>query len=345
VPHLRGTIEGSSLARVSFLKVKTMDLIDKSPLLAGLNYSKGQMLFRLGLARHHSGSTGYSVSVEEMVGYVTRVVEDYLHYGSVQDGYLANKHILEIGPGDNLGVGLMFLAHGAESVTCLDGFAPRSNESKNRQVYAALHRSMTREQQSRVEDALREDSDGGMALCGKRLVAHYQAPLEGMHAALAPDTYDIVISRAVLEHLADVREGWANMVRSLKAGGEMWHKVDFRSHKMFDRIHPLYFLTIKENLWRLISRPDPTLNRDRLPLYRDLSAATFESSQIYLTGVLNEAEILPHTEEMILGAHYTEANLETVREIRPHLIERFQGFTDLELMINGIFIISRGRRP
>jgi hypothetical protein len=91
------------------------------------------------------------------------------------------------------------------------------------------------------------------------------------------------------------------MVSSLKVGGEMWHQVDFRSHKMFDRIHPRHFLTIKERLWRLISSPDPTLNRDRLPLYRELSANSFECSRIYFTGILNDAEIVPHSDEVILG--------------------------------------------
>jgi len=321
-----------------------MDLIDRTPLLAALNYAKGQMLCRMGMARHHSGSTSYSTSVEEMVRYIVLVVRDYLYYGAVQDGYLAQKHILEVGPGDNLGVGLMLLAMGAESVACLDGFAPRSDESKNRQVYAALYRAMTEEQQIRVRDELREDSEGGMAVCGKRLVAYYEAPLERKHPALAPDTYDIIISRAVLEHLADVRQGWANMVCSLKVNGDMWHKVDFRAHKLFDRIHPLYFLTIKERLWRLISRPDPTLNRERLPLYRELSTRDFESSKIYFTHVLDDAEILPHADELIAGTHYTDEELAAVRAIRAHLVEPFCGYADADLLTTGAFVISHGKR-
>jgi hypothetical protein len=66
---------------------------------------------------------------------------------------------------------------------------------------------MKREQQVRLQDTLREDSDGGMFLCGKRMVAHYSVPLERAHPALAPNTYDIIISRAVLEHLANVHAG------------------------------------------------------------------------------------------------------------------------------------------
>jgi hypothetical protein len=101
-----------------------MDLIERSPMLAAFNYGKGQMLYKLGPVRHHSGSTSYSVSVDELVRYVVQVVQDYSYYGLGQDGCLTKKHIPEVGPGDNLGVGLMLLAQGAESVTCLDGFAP-----------------------------------------------------------------------------------------------------------------------------------------------------------------------------------------------------------------------------
>jgi SAM-dependent methyltransferase len=321
-----------------------MDVIDRTPLLAALNYAKGQMLYRFGLARHRSGSTGYSISAEQMVRYVVLVAQDYLRYGADDDGYLTGKRILEVGPGDNLGVALMLLAMGAESVTCLDGFAPRSNEYKNRQVYAALYQAMTEEQRIRVKDIVREDSAGGMAVFGKRLVAYYEAPVERRHPALAPDSYDVIISRAVLEHLADVRRGWANMVRSLKANGEMWHKVDFRSHKMFDRIHPLYFLTIDERLWRLISRPDPTLNRERLPLYRELSTRDFKSSKIYLTRVLDHDEIQPHTDHLITGTHYTEEHLAVVRAIRPRLMEPFRAYTDTDLLTTGAFVISRGKR-
>ena len=131
------------------------------------------------------------------------------------------------------------------------------------------------------------------------------------------------------------------MVRALRPKGEMWHKVDFRSHKMFGRIHPLYFLTIKEKWWRLISSPDPTLNRARLPVYRELTARDFESSEIYFTHILNDNEIEPHTKSLIPGKHYCDQQAKLVGAIRPLLKEPFSRYVDEDLFTSGIFVISR----
>ena len=82
-----------------------MSFIDRSPLLAGLNYAKGQVLNRLNLRGHLSGSTGLSMSVEDAANYARRVVADYITYGAAGDAeHLKGKDVLEIGPGDNLGV-------------------------------------------------------------------------------------------------------------------------------------------------------------------------------------------------------------------------------------------------
>ena len=80
-----------------------MSFIDRSPLLAGLNYAKGQVLNRLNLRGHLSGSTGLSMSVEDAANYARRVVTDYITYGAAGDAErLKGKDVLEIGPGDNL---------------------------------------------------------------------------------------------------------------------------------------------------------------------------------------------------------------------------------------------------
>jgi SAM-dependent methyltransferase len=323
-----------------------MDFIDKNPFLSALNYGKGQMFFRLGLRGHRSGSTARGLAIGRAVSYIREVAEDYVQYGAMGDvGRVQGKRILEIGPGDNLGVGLMLLAMGAESVTALDGFTPAADPEKNREIYAALCRLMTEEQRERIRDVIREDPDGGVTIRGERLIAHYASPLEAEPRALPLANYDIILSRAVLEHLADVRKGWAAMVRSLRPGGEMWHKVDFRPHHFFERIHPLYFLTFNERLWRMISSPDPTLNRARLPVYRELTAKDFESSTIFYTHILDEGEVKPHPEKLVPGAHYLDRHVQSVKAIRPRLTEPFAGYADEDLLVAGAFVISRRKHP
>lgn len=322
-----------------------MSFIDRSPLLAGLNYTKGQVLTRLKLRGHFSGSTGLSMSVEDAADYARRVVADYITYGAGGDAErLKGKDVLEIGPGDNLGVALLLLAKGARTVTCIDGFAPNFNAQHNSHIYGAIYNTLTAEERERVNDVVTLQPDGTATVGGDRLISRYGVPMDAAQAPLAPRRYDIVISRAVLEHLGNLEMGWKNMVHCLRPDGEMWHKVDFRCHTLFEQIHPLYFLTISDSLWRLISRPDPTLNRLRLPTYRELAARDFRDSRCYLTHIVGESEISPHVESLVLGTHYNQRHLDLVRAIRPQLQKYFSGYSDEDLLVTGVFLALRGVR-
>src|SRR5438105_14911368 len=94
----------------------TLDFIDRFPLLATLNYCKAQALCRTGIRRHGSGTTAQQLGVAASVEYARDVALDYIRYGADGDfSRLRDKHVLEIGPGDNLSVAVMLLAWGAAS--------------------------------------------------------------------------------------------------------------------------------------------------------------------------------------------------------------------------------------
>ena len=322
-----------------------MSFIDRSPLLAGLNYAKGQVLTRLKLRGHHSGSTGFNMSVEDAADYARRVVADYLTYGAGGDTErLKEKDVLEVGPGDNLGVALLLLAKGARTVTCIDGFTPNFDAHHNSHIYGVIYNSLTAEEQERVRDVVTLQSGGTATVGGNRLHSRYGVPMDGAAAPLESRSYDIVISRAVLEHLGNLEAGWKNMVQCLRMDGEMWHKVDFRCHNLFEQIHPLYFLTISDTLWNLISRPDPTMNRLRLPTYRELAARDFYDSRFYITHIAGENEFSPHVETLIPGTHYSQRNVDGVRDIRPQLQKCFSDYSDEDLLVTGVFLALRGVR-
>jgi len=320
--------------------------IDRSPVLAGLNYAKGQVLTRLKLRRHHSGSTARSKSLDNAIAYIRQVVADYITYGAGGDfERLRGKDIVEVGPGDNLGVALLLLAKGARTVTCIDGFIPASDSRHNARVYAALYNGFSAEERERVRDVVTIHSDGTATLAGSRLLSRYGTPIDAAASPLTARAYDVVLSRAVLEHVGDLHTGWRNMAACLRPGGEMWHKVDFRCHNLFGAIHPLYFLTVPDGLWNLISRPDPTLNRLRLPTYRDLAARDFQESRFYITHILADDEIFPHVETLAPGIHYAESQLAAVRAIRPRLLSCYADYSDQDLLVTGIFLRAGGVRP
>ena len=231
----------------------------------------------------------------------------------------------------------------ARSVTCIDGFVPKHNDEHNARLYGTIYDSFTDEEKDRVRDIVTRHRDGTVTLGGARLISRYGVPVDVDQAPLESGRYDIIVSRAVLEHFADLDTGWRTMVRCLSPSGEMWHKVDFRCHKLFGELHPLYFLTIPEPVWNLISRPDPTLNRRRLPSYRELAARDFQQCRIFISHILEEAEILPHVEKLVPGQHYLPRHVESIQELRPRLQPPFSSYSDEDLLVNGIFLIARGR--
>src|SRR3954454_24013142 len=67
-----------------------------------------------------NGATHVGMSIDESLAYIDAVYEDFLEYGRLSAEDLRGARILEIGPGDNFGLGLRLLAGGAREVVCAD---------------------------------------------------------------------------------------------------------------------------------------------------------------------------------------------------------------------------------
>jgi hypothetical protein len=320
--------------------------VERSPFLSSLNYGKAQPIYYLGLSRHHSGAThtGFGFTVDQSVDYLRGCGQDYLKYAGVEESCVHGRTILEVGPGDNLGVALYFLAKGAKRVVCVEAFDPIVDERRNVLIYRRLLESFNPEERARAEQAVRILDEKTVEFARESLDCLYRTRIEEAPRRLGGETFDIILSRAVMEHVSDVEQSWGTMVELLNPSGMMWHKIDFRNHGFFGQFHPLYFLTYSDRYWNLISAPDPTLNRRRIDLYRKLAHATFTCSRIYITHVLQGEEILPHVERLERGVHYGDRELELVRQIRPKLKRPFKEMTDEELLVSGIFVVCRDPR-
>src|ERR1043166_8368791 len=68
------------------------------------------------------GSTHESWSLEKSVAYINRVYDEYLKFAGLTPESLRGMRILEVGPGDNFGVALRFLAAGRAKVVLRDTF-------------------------------------------------------------------------------------------------------------------------------------------------------------------------------------------------------------------------------
>src|SRR5262249_27635700 len=85
------------------------------------------------------GSSGaIETEVSESLSYINRTFDDYIKYSGISVQNLEDRTILEIGPGDNLGVALKFLAAGAKRVFCIDKYLAKCGPEYEYRIYRAL---------------------------------------------------------------------------------------------------------------------------------------------------------------------------------------------------------------
>src|SRR5688500_1106061 len=101
-----------------------------------------RLWFAMGRIESETGSTTSSLTVEEAVAYIHRTFDDYEHYGALTAGMVQGANLLEIGPGDSLGVGLRFLARGAAGYATLDKFLSRRDAAKEQRIYERLRQDL-----------------------------------------------------------------------------------------------------------------------------------------------------------------------------------------------------------
>jgi len=68
--------------------------------------------------------------------------------------------------------------------------------------------------------------------------------------------YDIILSRAVFEHLEDAEASVQNLARLLADSGEMIHEIDFRDHGIFTHfgLSPFTMYSINDAVWDKASK-------------------------------------------------------------------------------------------
>ncbi len=152
---------------------------------------------------------------------------------------LAGARVLEIGPGGNVGVALLFLTAGCRDAACIDTFPWVSEQTD-------LYRDLA------------EDAD---ELLSK---IDYRCPEAIETTPLPSESFDFVYSQAVLEHVRDPLATARSMARLLRPGGVTSHQVDLRDHRDFS--DPLVFLQHSDWVWEAATSRSPSyMNRMRAP--------------------------------------------------------------------------------
>jgi SAM-dependent methyltransferase len=289
------------------------------------------------------GATHSRWSTSQSVDYINRVFHDYLSYGALTPANLSGKTVLEIGPGDNLGVALRMYAAGAERVICLDKFFSARNDEQQAAIYRALREHLSPEERVRYDRAI-DESDG--VTIDERFVRYsYGCAAEDADTLLGIDSVDLVISRAVLWEIFEIERALLALHHLLRPGGLMIHKIaclDWMFRQ--EGYHPLEFLTIPETIYRWMAKDSGKSNRRTIEYYRTKMAELGYDADFHITRVVGSArryDLPPGVSRLRAGEHYDNSTLQLIHDIRPRLASPFKTMSDEDLMIEDMFVVAR----
>ena len=267
---------------------------------------------------HETGRGETEQTPAQIAAYFVECFRDYHKQLGIDEAefesFLKGKRVLEYGPGDILGVALLMYAHGAESVDCFDRFPLHTASEKNLRVYETLLASLEGHTRQRANTAFVEP--GKPASGFNPSAVRYRVSDDGLSGA--SKQYDLVISRAVLEHVGNLEATVRDVATALKPEGVSIHEVDLRSHGL-DRYQTFDFLTWPAPVYRLMFSQKGFPNRWRLNKYRDLFAQAG----------LHIRKLEPTT---CLTA-------EQVARVEPHLSGRLRGVSSSDLAWMGFWVI------
>ncbi len=290
--------------------------------------------FQMGQPETESGATHEKLSDEDSVRYIEQVYSDYKRYGKLDRFY---GTVAEIGPGDNLGVALLIRHDGCEQVNLIDRYRSRRDPQKQRRVYETLSNRYALDW-LKSGPAWNDQEFKGLTLrIGQSAEAYFK-----QQARSRRQFYDIIVSRAVMEHLYDPLQALEDMVTCLKPGGRMLHKIDLRDHGMFTPYHQeLTFLTFPGSLHRLMTRNSGRPNRVLWHQYRDLLDRLHKDGlveyQAYITRLVGVGDLEPHQLFEEIPASLWRQATEAVDRSRKFFSHEFAKVDSRDLAVAGIF--------
>ncbi len=240
---------------------------------------------------HQTGRGEESGNAQEVAAYFALCVKEYFEKLGVAPAdamqYLTGKKILEYGPGDVLGVALLLYAHGAELVHCVDRFPLSRISEKSLRIYWAILNALDENKKTRALGAFKQFGKPESGF-NPNAIAYTVTP-DGLSGKQRH--YDLIISRAVLEHVNDLEKTIQDISDALKTSGVSLHQVDLKSHGL-DRYTPYDFLTWPETLFKLMYSHKGFPNRWRVDKYREwLGKSGLHIRQLTPTGTLARHEI------------------------------------------------------
>lgn len=237
-----------------------------------------------------SGKSAGDTDPDETYTYAQSVFRKYMQQLEVTDPtpFLKGKAVLEIGPGDNLAVAFLFLAHGARQVVCMDRFRLVQDRTKNARLARIVLNSLPEHNREYLQQAVACAGDKEIRLDSYRL----QYLCSALETIPLPDaSVDLVVSNAVLEHVCNIDKLFQELNRVMKPGSVMVHALDLGPHQLYMET-PLDFLTIPEWCWKLMTSCRGAPNRARKSQYEQMVVSNrFKIMTMQITDSFSRREI------------------------------------------------------
>lgn len=275
--------------------------------------------------------------LEGRVAYIEGVVADYFEEPGITVEALAHATILEIGPGESFGVALKLLGLGARRVVCVDRFDSMLPPKLQNAIYEKILSRMPPEQRARVEGVVRLEGDE-IHLDEERL-SYISCSLDELDRIVPAGTFDITLSRAVLEHVYEIDKALGVLDVLLKPGGLSIHEIDFRDHGIFSgrHLHPLTMFAIPSEVWHRMGSHTGAPNRRTLSFFRDFFERKGYSVQTAITRFFG-------SEDLYLRRSLAEAQAESkqIRQwIRKNAARIEVPVQDGDLLVAAAFVVAR----
>lgn len=281
-----------------------------------------------------SGTTHSEFSVEESLDYIENVFADYQRISNIPK---FTGKIAELGPGDSAGVGLMFLAHGAEHVDLADRFYSRRSHEAHEKIYKSLaikypvlEKMLTTVKFNQFESL-------------SNLKRHYGSKASGEVFFDENKDYDVIVSRSVLEHVDQPQIVLRKMYKALKVGGVLIHKVDLRDHGMYTPYsESVKFLELPQWLYYMMTYGSGYPNRFLFHDYKKVLLELDAQSKFYISG-LHGVE-----EDMSVGykledipEQWKKHSIDFIERHRSKFSAVFKNVASEDLMVSSFFFVSR----
>ncbi len=257
-----------------------------------------------------------SRDIERSVNYTLNVVANWekalINYIGGKHPF-GNKHVLELGPGPDLGTGFVILALGAQSYTAIDKYELVSKTPEN--FYKVLFEQLKGyPTYKRAQTALGQFQKQGLSdyfsyTCKSSFSLEFSFR-----------KFDVLVSQAVLEHLDDVRKIFDTLRPALGTNAIMGHEVDLGTHTRWLRVlDPLNLLRYSDTTYKLL-KFSGSPNRLRMCDYQDIL------DQLGFEKVKTRPLI-------VLSGDY-------VKEVKPSLYKTFRSYSNKELEVKSFYLLA-----